>query len=77
LQGQTNIPILSHITKTERRKMKIKVKIKNVYGTERIYPLCNNAILFSTLTNTKTFDRNIISIIKKLGFEIENKQEAL
>jgi len=57
--------------------MKIKVKIKNVYGTERIYPLCNNAILFSTLTNTKTFDRNIITIIKKLGFEIENKQEAL
>jgi hypothetical protein len=57
--------------------MKIKVKIKNVYGTERIYPLCNNAILFSTLTNTKTFDRNIISIIKKLGFEIENKQEAI
>ena len=57
--------------------MKIKVKIKNVYGTERIYPICNNAILFSNLTNTKTFDRNIISIIKKLGFEIENKQEAI
>jgi hypothetical protein len=37
----------------------IQVEVKNVYGTERIYPLCDNAKRFARLTNTKTFNREI------------------
>jgi len=49
----------------------IKVEVKNVYGVERIYPICEYAKKFSMLTNTKTLDKDNIRIIKQLGFEIE------
>ena len=55
----------------------IQVEIKNVYGTERIYPLCDNAKRFARLTNTKTFNREIISIIKQIGIQVEIKQTQL
>ena len=55
----------------------IKVEIKNVYGTERIYPLCDNAKRFARLTNTKTFNRAIISIIKQIGIQVEIKQTEI
>ena len=55
----------------------IQVEVKNVYGTERIYPLCDNAKRFAQLTNTKTFNREIISIIKQIGIQVEIKQTQL
>jgi hypothetical protein len=55
----------------------IKVEIKNVYGTERIYPICENAKSFAMLTNTKTFNRAIIAIIKKIGIVVEIKQTEI
>jgi hypothetical protein len=33
--------------------MNITVKVKNVYGQDRIYPICSKAKLFTRLTNTK------------------------
>ena len=47
--------------------MTIQVTIKNVYGNERIYPINQKAIWFTSLTNKKTLDRDEIEIIKKLG----------
>ena len=55
----------------------IKVEIKNVYGTERIYPICENAKRFAMLTNTKTFNRAIIAIIKQIGIVVEIKQTEI
>ena len=52
----------------------ITVEIKYVYGTERIYPICENAKRFAMLTSTKTFNRNIIEVIKSLGCKIEIKK---
>jgi len=52
----------------------ITVEIKNVYGVERIYPVCENAKRFAMLTSTKTFNRNIIEVIKSLGCKIEIKK---
>jgi len=52
----------------------ITVEIKNVYGVERIYPVCENAKRFAMLTSTKTFNRDIIEVIKSLGCKIEIKK---
>jgi len=49
----------------------IQVKIKNVYGVERIYPLNDTAILLTKLLKKKTIDRDEIEIFKKLGYQIE------
>lgn len=48
----------------------ITVKIVNVYGNERIYPVCDIAHSFSFIANTKTLSRADIKHIKDIGFEI-------
>jgi len=50
--------------------MDIKVKIKNVYGVDRIYPVCPRAELFCKLIEKKTFSKENIRIIKELGCEV-------
>ncbi len=49
----------------------IKVKLKTVYGVDRFYPICENAKRFALLTRSKTFNLNIISIIKQIGINVE------
>lgn len=49
----------------------VKVKIKNVYGVERIYPVNGTAIFLTSLTRKKTLDKDEIETIKKLGYQIE------
>jgi len=50
--------------------MQINVEIKNVYGKELIYPSCEVAKTFCSLTNKKTLDKRDISLIKQLGYDI-------
>jgi len=50
---------------------KIIIEKKNVYGVERFYPVCENAKRFALLTNSKTFNRDILSIIKNIGIDVE------
>jgi hypothetical protein len=66
--------------KIERNNMKDKtliVKKKNVYGNELIYPVCNDAILFSCIARTKTFCAITIANIKKLGYKFETEREEI
>ena len=49
------------------------VKKKNVYGNELIYPVCQDAILFSCIAGTKTFCSTTIANIKKLGYKFETQ----
>lgn len=51
--------------------MTIQVKIKNVYGCERIYPVNQKAVWLTSLTRKKTLDRDEIEVIKKLGYNVE------
>ena len=51
--------------------MKIRVKIKNVFGNERIYVVCKNALYISRLTGKKTIDRTDINSLENLGFTFE------
>ena len=55
--------------------MQIEVKIKNVYGNERIYPVCQNARLFCNLTKTETITFQSLDVIKALGYKIVVVQE--
>lgn len=74
------MPQLNDIEKIERKNMKDKtliVKKKNVYGNELIYPVCNDAILFSCIARTKTFCAITIANIKKLGYKFETEREEI
>ena len=53
------------------------VKKKNVWGTELIYPVCQDAILFSCIAGSKTFCSITIANIKKLGYKFETQKEEI
>jgi len=56
----------------ERIQMeKLKVKIKNVYGTELVYPVCEKSKLFANLTNNQTLTEHSRRLIKLLGYSFE------
>ena len=57
--------------------MSSKVKIKNVYGVDRIYPVCDNAKLFVELIGNKTFYKSDIAKIKLLGYAVEVESQSL
>ena len=46
------------------------VEKKNVYGVERVYPVCNKAKLFATISGNKTLLPEVIELIKKLGYNL-------
>jgi hypothetical protein len=49
--------------------MLLKVKVKNNYGTEHIYPVSEEAKLLAQLAGSKTLTQSTIEIAKKLGFK--------
>lgn len=57
--------------------MNIKVSIKSVYGSDKIYPLCDNGKLFAEIAGTKTLTRDTISLVKRLGYSIQVIQPSL
>ena len=57
--------------------MQLIVEIKNIYGVERIYAVCNNAKLITKLNQSKTLNKEDISILRELGYQIETKQTTI
>lgn len=48
--------------------MDLQVTIKNVYGVEMIYPHCDKSRTFADINKTKTLTKEVIYLIKKLGY---------
>jgi len=62
---------------TKESPMKITVIIKNVYGNEVVYPVCEQAKLFARLAGTKTLTLESLSLITALGYEISTQQTEI
>ena len=56
---------------------KLIVQVKNIYGIDRIYPVCEKSKSFSRIAGLKTLQQPVIDEIKKLGYQIETKGEKL
>lgn len=50
--------------------MQIQVVIRSVYGTEKIYPVCDKAATFAGMLKQTTLTRENVESIKRLGFEV-------
>jgi hypothetical protein len=48
----------------------VHVEVRNVYGTEKVYPANEWARVFAALTGTKTFTELHLSAIRDLGYRI-------
>ena len=57
--------------------MQLIVEIKSVYGVQRIYAVCNNSKLITKLKQSKTLNKEDISILRELGYTIETKQPTI
>ena len=57
--------------------MDLTVKIKNVYGVPRVYPVCDKAQLFARISGKKTLLPVDIELIKKLGYNLTTESEAV
>jgi hypothetical protein len=55
----------------------ITVKIRNVYGEDKIYPVSDQAKLFANIAGTKTLTDYTIAKIKELGYTINVAQQTL
>lgn len=49
----------------------IQVQIRDVYGRQTAYPVCDKAKLFAKLANTTTLTHDARQIIRALGYNIE------
>lgn len=56
--------------------MFIEVKIKTVYGVEKIYPVCDKARTFAGIAGQTTLTRATINGIKALGYTITVIQDV-
>jgi len=57
--------------------MKLVVSKKNVYGVERIYPVCTKAKIFASISGNKTLLPEVIEQIKKLGYNLTTESEKI
>ena len=57
--------------------MDLIVSKKNVYGVERVYPVCNKAKLFALISGNKTLLPEVIELIKKLGYNLTTEREKI
>jgi hypothetical protein len=57
--------------------MQLIVSKKNVYGVERVYPVCNKAKLFARISGNKTLLDVDIKLIKELGYTFSTKSEEI
>jgi len=64
MYGMFNHYLESTMTQT------IIVRIKDVYGTQTVYPVCELAIGLAALAGTKTLTPAAIKIIRSLGYQI-------
>ena len=51
----------------------ITVKVKSVYGVNRVYPVSDNAVLFAQLAGTITLSKEALNLINSLGYLIETE----
>lgn len=55
----------------------VQVRVRETYGVERIYPVCEIANIFTRLTRQKTFSHENIAAIRKLGFTVVVVQQTV
>lgn len=51
--------------------MEITVQVKTVYGTEQVYPVCQQAQMFAAVAGTKTLTHSALQAIEAAGHTIK------
>ena len=76
-EGMENLKQIAELEEKCMKEKTLIVKKKNVWGSERVYPVCEKAILFSCIAASKTLCPITIANIKKLGYKFETQKEEI
>lgn len=49
----------------------IKVEVRDVYGRQKVYPICENAKRFARIAGTTTLTFGTLKLIEELGYTWE------
>lgn len=60
----------------EAQKFEITVEVKDVYGKQTVYPVCQQAQIFAAIAGTKTLTPAVIKQIKAFGYAIKVQAPA-
>ena len=55
----------------------IEVRVKDVYGNQMIYPVCDAAKVFAAIAGTKTLTQPTLLLIKQLGYDISIAPQSI
>jgi len=55
--------------------MQITIEIKNNYGVNTVYPVCETAKHFAAIAGTKTLTVQVLKIIEGMGYTINEQQQ--
>ena len=55
----------------------IIVEVKNVYGNDLVYPVCQDAISFASISGKTTLTSDALRLVQTLGYEIVVQSAAL
>ena len=50
------------------KSIELSVEVKNIYGREMIYPVCEKSKLFALLIGNRTLTPEAVAVIKQLGY---------
>ena len=67
--GSSFILLLAEILIMEYTN-EIRVVVKNVYGTDKVYPFCMKARNFADIAGTKTLTRDTLRLVQLLGYQV-------
>lgn len=56
---------------------KIVIEYRNVYGKTLVYPISDNAKVFTSIAKTTTLSVGNLRNIKRLGFDIETIRQTV
>ena len=62
--------------KESMNNLEIMVRIKNVYGVEKVYPVSPNAHLFADIAGTTTLRPSDLKAIQELGYRVVIEQQT-
>jgi hypothetical protein len=48
--------------------MELEVEVKNLYGRDVVYPVCEKSQLLTRLSGNRTLTSEAIAVIKRLGY---------
>ena len=61
--------------KMMKNDMQIVVRIKNVYGVDKVYPVCDKAHRFADIAGTLTLHPSDLKAIQSLGYAVQIEQQ--